>query len=497
MILFRGKNLRTSERGVALVVALLMLMLISAALMGMIMMSNTETNISANFRDEQTAFFSSKAGIEEMRDRMRTGATDSLIITNTLFTIAPPPLPGAAKGILYVTNAAAGETVTPWVTTGSPSTYPDTEICKELPPCGADLVAGTWTTQTASNSYAASPKLPWKWVRVMAKANKSATGTTRVTSVDGTTSGNRVCWAGTSEIATAAASCGAANSSYLPVYEVTALAVTSSGSRRMTQYEVSQTPFPPMPGAMIFDGPNPDYGTNPNSAAFAVSGTDAAHGPTGTGCPAANSVPGIAGYNAASTTSLGTQVNRPGSYTGSPAGVADESSNLGPLSTVDGLTNLANSITTAAGPNVYGLSPLPNPSTLNLGTDAAPVINVVQGDYTFGGSGAGILLVTGTLTFNGSPSYNGIILVIGQGNVQKNGGGNGTLNGSLFVANLYSDTPPTYTHPIPLGANSPPGIPTIAWNGGGNATIQYDSCWINAVNQSFPYRIVAQRELIY
>jgi hypothetical protein len=62
---------------------------------------------------------------------------------------------------------------------------------------------------------------------------------------------------------------------------------------------------------------------------------------------------------------------------------------------------------------------------------------------------------------------------------------------------LYSDTPPTYTHLIPLGSSNPPGIPTAAWNGGGNATIQYDSCWIGSVSQSFPYMIVAQRELIY
>jgi hypothetical protein len=101
------------------------------------------------------------------------------------------------------------------------------------------------------------------------------------------------------------------------------------------------------------------------------------------------------------------------------------------------------------------------------------------------------------LTMSGTPSFNGLILVIGEGNVVKNGGGNGTLNGSLLVANLYSDTPPTYTHLIPLGSNNPPGIPTINWNGGGNATIQYDSCWISAVTQSFPYKLVAQRELIY
>jgi len=62
-----------AERGVALVIALLVLLLITAVGMGMIFMSNTETNVSANFRDEQTAYFAAKAGIEEVRDRLRAG----------------------------------------------------------------------------------------------------------------------------------------------------------------------------------------------------------------------------------------------------------------------------------------------------------------------------------------------------------------------------------------------------------------------------------------
>jgi Tfp pilus assembly protein PilX len=494
MISFESKIPNGSERGIALILALLVLLLVSAVLMGMIMMSNTETNISANFRDEQTAYFGSKAGIEEVRDRMRSSATNSL--SSNIPTTA---LPGSVNGVLYITNPAPGETVTPWLTLGT--NYPDTEICKEVT-CASGVPTGSWytTTQSASTTYAATPILPWKWVRVMAKANKSDTGTVRVTSVDGTTNGNRVCWTGTNEISTAAASCAAANANYLPVYELTALAVTSSGSRRMTQYEVDRTSFPPMPGAMTFDGSNPDFSTNPNSNAFSVSGTDAAQGPhAGVGCGAAANQPALGGYDNGAVTSLAGQVNRPGSYTSgatpTPA-VSNVNSALGPLATVDGLTNLVNSVTAAAGaanvfPNANNATPT------NLGTNNAPVVNVVQGDYSLGGSGTGILLVTGTLTMSGTPSFNGLILVIGEGNVQKNGGGNGTLNGSLFVANLYSNTPPTYTNLIPLGSNHAPGIPTISWNGGGNATIQYDSCWISTVTQSFPYKIVAQRELIY
>src|ERR1700694_6246424 len=158
MILFHGKKLRTSERGIALIVALLMLMLISAALMGMIMMSNTETNVSANFRDEQTAFFASKAGVEEIRDRLRTSATDTLTGSGLFSStnVPPLPLPGQTNGILYITNPAAGETDTPWLPLGT--NYPDAEICKEVT-CVSGVPTGPWyaTSQSESPRYAATP----------------------------------------------------------------------------------------------------------------------------------------------------------------------------------------------------------------------------------------------------------------------------------------------------------------------------------------------------
>ena len=495
---------KRAERGVALIAALIALLLVAAITAGMIILSNTETNISANFRDEQTAYFASRAGLAEIRDRMRGGATDSVKAN------IPTALPGTANGILYVINPLSGETVAPWNTIGS--NYPDDEICKEVTCAGSVPAGSPWYTNPASNqgkastTYAANPKLVWKWVRVMPKINKSDTGTTRVTSVDGAsttgqpTLGQRVCWNGTNEVVTTLASCQAASSSYQPVYELTSLAVTASGSRRMAQYEVAVVSFPTMPGAMILDGDTPDYSNNPHSAAFGVSGQDAAQGPNaGAGCGAAANQPAIGAYDNASANTISTQLNRPGSYTSAdpytatPA-VSNVSSQLGPLSTVDGLTALVSSVTSAAGSNVF---PPANISSINLGTNASPVINVVNGDYTLGGgsSGAGILLVTGTLTMNGNPSYNGLVLVIGKGNVQKNGGGNGTLNGSLFVANLYTDT--TYSTLQALGSNLPPGPPIISWNGGGNATIQYDSCWINSVGQAFPLKLVTTRELIY
>jgi len=334
----------------------------------------------------------------------------------------------------------------------------------------------------------------------MAKANKSVTGTTLVTSVDGTTNGNRVCWTGTNEVAVANtyASCAAAN--YQPVYELTALAVTPGGSRRMTQYEITRGPFPTFPGALIFDSPGsptpPDFGTNPHSNHLHASGIDAAQGPAaGVGCAAGVNQPAIGTPDAPGATHISGQLNDPSQFTGT-AGVAPVGTTLSSdsgmnLETVDGLTKLVNMITTAAGSNVYNASTV---SGINLGTDAAPVINVVNGDLTIG-NGAGILLVTGTLTEAGGSSFDGLVLVIGKGSITKDGGGGGQYNGSTFLANMYTDT--TYAHLIALGSNLPPGPTTMTWNGGGNALVQYDSCWVNSVTQSLPYTIVTQRELIY
>ena len=488
---------RHSERGVAMFIAIFTLLLITAIAAGMILASNSDVNISANFRDEQTAFFGAKGGIEEVRDRFRSGATNTL---NGSLVNLNTNLPGSSNGILYVLNPNGGEVDTPWVTNGAASVYPDDEICTEITKMGSvcsgnpPVPAGApwYTTTTASAAYATAPVMAWKWTRIMAKTNNSASGPSTTSAVDGNGSNPnyRACWTGTTQTVTSLASCAAAG--LQPVYQLTTLAVTPSGSRRMVQAEVT-VDLPTFPGALTFDGPNPSFNP-PNSNAFAVTGNDQRLGPNnGVGCPVAANQAALGGYDAASTTTLAGDVsNRPNSYTGTGGtpSVGNVNSQLGPLATVTGLQQLVAQVESAAAPaNFYS----GNASSLtNVGTNAAPVINVVKGDLTLGGgfSGSGILLVEGTLTMSGNPDYNGIILVIGKGTVVKNGGGNGTLDGALFVANLYDAS----GHLIPSG---PPGIPSVTWNGGGNANINYDSCWASSMNLALPYRIVAMREMMY
>ncbi len=127
-----NRKRRSQEEGVALVAAILTLLLISAITAGIIILSNTETNTSSNFKDEQRAFFSAKAGIEEARDRLRSG-----IASYTLTTL-PSTLPGSgATSVLYILNPLNSETVTPWCGSSSPistqcsNQYPDDELCNE------------------------------------------------------------------------------------------------------------------------------------------------------------------------------------------------------------------------------------------------------------------------------------------------------------------------------------------------------------------------------
>jgi len=528
----KNKDVRRSERGIALFIAIFVLLLITAIAAGMIMLTNTDTNISSNFRDEQTAFFAAKAGLEEVRDRMRVNAVNSSnasislnnptspgvqLLPGAASPNSAPPMLGSTNAVLYVTNPLNGESDTPWVTNGS--AYPDDEICVEATYTGSGNgcsgnpprprgTSNWYVTASANSTYASNPVQPWKWVRVTVKTNQTSSGSTTASTVDGNTSDyNLVCWNGNTELTVSSGSCASAGAAlipaqnYMPVYVLTALAVTPSGSRRMVQMDVATDIIPNIPGAMVMDGPTAAANFGPGSSnAFSATGFDTSSSTNtlrpqnGTVCPPPGNEPALGGYNAASAANLTSSFStgnpdRSGNYLGSPANVANVGTPLGAggMNTVQGLNQLVSVITSSALPaNTYtNTGALANP-----GTVTAPVVNVVTGDYNGSLSGSGILLVEGNLTFSGNPTYNGVILVIGKGNVSWSGGGNGTIDGAMLVANLYDST----GHLITSGA---PGIPNISFSGGGNMTVQYDSCWVAAMNQMTPYKSLGVREMAY
>ena len=96
------------------------------------------------------------------------------------------------------------------------------------------------------------------------------------------------------------------------------------------------------------------------------------------------------------------------------------------------------------------------------GSDAAPAFTFVDGDCTLDG-GAGLLIVTGNLEMNGNPSFTGLILVLGNGSVNRDGGGNGNIFGAIAVARFNQAGPGGFL------------APTFLTNGGGTSAVQNDS----------------------
>lgn len=110
--------------------------------------------------------------------------------------------------------------------------------------------------------------------------------------------------------------------------------------------------------------------------------------------------------------------------------------------------------------------------TGTAGSSAAPLFTFVDGDCNLDG-GAGLLIITGTLTLNGNPSFDGLILVMGAGTVNRAGAGNGTYSGAMAVARFNQ-----------TGGFLAPRFDT---DGAGTSTMQYDSNALRrALNTSSP-----------
>ena len=96
---------------------------------------------------------------------------------------------------------------------------------------------------------------------------------------------------------------------------------------------------------------------------------------------------------------------------------------------------------------------------------SSPQFTFVDGNATLE-NGSGSLVVTGTLTMRGHTNFNGAILVLGDGVLIRDGGGNGDIHGGITIAK-FGRTSGNFM------------APTFITNGGGNSNVQYDSSWLN------------------
>ncbi len=112
------------------------------------------------------------------------------------------------------------------------------------------------------------------------------------------------------------------------------------------------------------------------------------------------------------------------------------------------------------------------------GTTASPALTFVNGDATLDG-GAGLLIVTGDLIMNGNPTFHGIVLVLGGGTINRNGGGNGNVLGSIYIAKFARSWPASEN-----GLPHPFLAPTFHTDGGGTSDLRYDSGWIQTAKDA-------------
>ncbi len=129
-----------------------------------------------------------------------------------------------------------------------------------------------------------------------------------------------------------------------------------------------------------------------------------------------------------------------------------------------------------------------------FGTNETPQVTYIAGDADMAGSisGAGILVVEGNLKWNGTPNFDGLILVLGGGFEVYGGGQGGNFAGSLMVVNIWNGHDPRVPdqgyyiqrynkHDYAQGADEPPaylagdfGPVAVAFTGGGKANYTYN-----------------------
>lgn len=234
--------------------------------------------------------------------------------------------------------------------------------------------------------------------------------------------------------------------------------VTNDNSLAVAQIIVRPFSLPNFPGAIVLPGPNVTF-WGANSNASGVAG----------GMESAISTNSAAAEAAVEThlTAIGRIDNYVCNTMSGAACINNEPAEFGPAySTVSGINGLYSTIKSMADTVITGPQVL---TAAQVGTTANRKIVVVDGDATLGPvNGAGILVVTGQLTLNGNFNYDGAILVIGNGHLLRNGGGNGTINGGILVANTNNATSDTVL-----------GTPIFDTSGGGNTDINYSAGSIN------------------
>jgi len=468
-----------SEAGVALLIAIFTLMLVSVVAISLIVAAGMESSLSGNYRSATSGYYAAKSGLEEARGRLLPRNPDYFNTTSAAFVPATGAAPLGLHEVRYVTNPTGAENVL--------ASYPDMEYDSEFG--GGSLGGATVRTIASVAPNTGIPGALYKWVRINPVTEKSL-------NLD--VNGDHV-----KDPATLLFFDGLhlnVNSAGGQALEVTSLAVLPDGTQKLLQYIIAPMQFNlNFPAAVVASG---TYGGATSfgnqTAGFGISGVDFCH-------PAGQQY-AVGGTNAASvanlTTALAPADNFPG--TGSSAGppatasISDSAAvmqsfpdPLHPgqtldLTSVGGLNQLVSEVQSIADYTTPDCS-----DASKLGTASQPTVVVVTGSCSLSGDpsppGSGILLVQGDVQYVDHP-YDGLILAIGTGGFHQSAARPTHFYGSLLLAQTINPL-----NGLPLGA---PGSPTLEWlSATGNPNLQYDSCIIANATPAITYKPLSFREI--
>ena len=471
-------RIKKSQAGVALMMALLALMVLSAIAVGLVYMTNTESQVNLNYRSEQVAYFAAKAGIEEARDRMMLLPDSSYYLNSAGLAPTLVPTDTNPGQILYILNEGNQPgSIQPWQapTTTTPNPYMDDELCHDgytlsglptptnIPPaeihCDSSMMptGTTWYQSTSSRlpfnvSVNGGPVAPlaYKWVRVAIKLNNSVQNYP----VNGSQPANTlVCWNGSTEVALSslsatATNCGALNPPLTQVYLITSLAVSSSGARKLLQADVALNPSTKLPFGLFGTGKGCNvvsFTGNGSTDSYTSAGTppgtyDSTHTNTG-GSVGANgnvSLVGNANIGGMVAVPAGTQGTPPNtcpdfSIGGANAGLIDNPTTI-PCDSINPKPP-PNCLQTLSAPVVFKTPPPPVPAPPNSPFTPPPDGHLVPGTYgNISISGQNTLTLApgvyniNTLTLSGQAS----IVITPKGQVVLNVAGNGVTTGNVI-----------------------------------------------------------------
>src|SRR5258708_26072853 len=275
---------RRKESGIALLISIFILLLISVVAIALIVSSGTETAMAGNYRTATSAYYAALAGLEEGRGRLL--GKNSGAFNNTAPALAASY--SAMGQPVYIINPVGGEVVAPW---DPASTYPDLEFSTEF---GAAPPNPSPSTNSISTVAGVQGPL-YKWVRINAISEKTINVDV---DADGLVDNTPLYYVSNLSKLVGNPSGGAQQ-----VLEITSLAVLPNGSQKMLQYLVALVPanIPGFPSGLSFPATltlagssTPGFGvafTPPiSSTSYLISGVDLTSVPYCTAGPAVHAI---------------------------------------------------------------------------------------------------------------------------------------------------------------------------------------------------------------